>query len=175
MSNRKIKGGEIYLCNMRYALNDISGCIKPVLVMDKNDDCEAGSLYSVLPLRDPDTKRTGEVTFTIGRKAGIRKNSIVIKGDERYIRDDDAFLKRIGSIEDPELERVKELSERYSDKSGAVVLRLCPKCLRDFMADGSRIIRRLDPSDIYKETCGYCNVGLGYEYIIYTRRKRNKK
>ena len=54
--------------------------------------------------------------------------------------------------------------------SNAVVMCLCFRCLKSFMRLSDHSVRRVDPYQIFKNPCTYCNNGLGYDYWIYSSR-----
>lgn len=52
-------------------------------------------------------------------------------------------------------------------------LTLCSKCLRIFLLNDKTTIRRADPTQYEKEICCFCQVGIGYDYIIEKRNMSN--
>lgn len=47
-----------------------------------------------------------------------------------------------------------------------IELALCPICLRDFASKATAKVYRNDYMQINKETCCFCQVWLGYDYVI---------
>ena len=168
----EINFGDIYLLDQRYVINDTQDYIKPVIVAGIHEDREAGTVYRVIPLRNPG-KRKGKDTFYISSRCGLKKDSVIDITENRYVKEERAFLKLIGR---PDGEALKSLSAKLDQQSDVprlgLVLRLCPRCLRDFMCDPDKIIRRLDSTQRIKERCSYCSTGLGYEYIVYNKKRK---
>ncbi len=167
----EIRRGQIYLLDMRYALNDINDCIRPVLITDIMEDPEAGRVYCTSPLRDP-SKRKGKDIFFVSRSCGLRKDSVIDPEERRFVKEEKGFLRLIGELDELSLRSLEErLRGRRKTVRLGLVLRLCPKCLRDFMYDRNRIVKWLDSMQKNRDRCSYCSVGLGYEYLIYNRKQ----
>ena len=59
-------------------------------------------------------------------------------------------------------------------KRKSYTITLCPKCRAGFGISGANYIRRANPHQEYKEKCTYCNVRVGYDYVVTPRgRKEN--
>jgi len=52
---------------------------------------------------------------------------------------------------------------------------LCPKCRTAFENTGENYIRRVNPEQVYKEKCTYCNVRNGYDYEIIPKGKKEER
>ena len=52
-------------------------------------------------------------------------------------------------------------------------LTLCNKCLNDFMLNDNTTIRRANLMQFEKEPCCFCQVRLGYDYIIEDKNLSN--
>lgn len=50
---------------------------------------------------------------------------------------------------------------------------LCPRCRSEFQSIPENIVKRLDPFQSEKEVCDKCQVGYGYEYMIFKKHRRN--
>ena len=48
---------------------------------------------------------------------------------------------------------------------------LCGKCASAYYHLPDHIIRRVDPYQYYKDTCDYCGVRSGYDYLRYEKKK----
>ena len=51
---------------------------------------------------------------------------------------------------------------------------LCYKCKSSFESSGENSVKRADPNQKIKNTCDFCNVRTGYDYIIEKRKIRKK-
>ena len=47
---------------------------------------------------------------------------------------------------------------------------LCGRCASTFYHLPDHIIRRADPDQYYKDTCDYCGVRSGFDYLIYEKK-----
>ena len=67
-----------------------------------------------------------------------------------------------------------ELRSEVSDKEPAdeMFLCLCPTCASQFYNSPDHIIRRVNPLQVEKEYCTYCDVRKGYDYRIIHKKKR---
>jgi len=68
-----------------------------------------------------------------------------------------------------------ELSDVFRDepeRPEEMTLCLCPVCASQFYNSPDHIIRRVNPLQNHKETCTYCDVRNGYDYIIIKKKKR---
>lgn len=52
-------------------------------------------------------------------------------------------------------------------------LTLCYKCLNNFRLDQNSIVRRADYMQLNKEPCSFCQVRMGYDYIVEKRNMSN--
>ena len=60
---------------------------------------------------------------------------------------------------------------RQNIRENPMLMTLCARCAWQFYESPWHRIRREDPWQIELETCTYCNVRRGYDYIIYDYRK----
>lgn len=51
---------------------------------------------------------------------------------------------------------------------------LCGKCASAFYHLPDHIIRRVDPDQYYKDTCDYCGIRSGFDYLIYEKKKEER-
>ena len=55
-----------------------------------------------------------------------------------------------------------------------MVLCLCRRCLKSFLSTGRYQIERVDPYEVIREPCVFCQVGSGYDFRIVTRAKKRE-
>ena len=53
-----------------------------------------------------------------------------------------------------------------------IELCLCPVCAAQFFQSSEHVIRRKDMEQTELDTCTYCDIRSGYDFIITSRRKR---
>ena len=56
-----------------------------------------------------------------------------------------------------------------------IVLSLCPRCRSEFQSIPENIVKRLDPFQADKEVCDKCQVGYGYDYMIFKKNHHHAK
>ena len=56
-----------------------------------------------------------------------------------------------------------------------IVLSLCPRCRSEFQSIPENIVKRLDPFQADKEVCDKCQVGYGYDYMIFKKHHHHAK
>ena len=56
-----------------------------------------------------------------------------------------------------------------------IVLSLCPRCRSEFQSIPENIVKRLDPFQADKEMCDKCQVGYGYDYMIFKKNHHHAK
>ena len=50
-----------------------------------------------------------------------------------------------------------------------MMMTLCPRCAHEYYDLSDHIIRRVNPYQLYKDTCNKCHVRNGWDYFIYSR------
>ena len=55
---------------------------------------------------------------------------------------------------------------------GKLTLCLCSACAENFYGSGAYLLRRVNPVQVEKEMCTYCNQRIGFDYEITPRRKQ---
>ena len=60
-------------------------------------------------------------------------------------------------------------------KIDGIVLSLCPRCRSEFQSIPENIVKRLDPFQADKEMCDKCQVGYGYDYMIFKKNHHHAK
>ena len=55
-----------------------------------------------------------------------------------------------------------------------MMMTLCPRCAHEYYDLSDHIIRRVNPFQLYKDTCNKCHVRNGWDYFIYSRSEDNE-
>ena len=79
--------------------------------------------------------------------------------DSVHIQSLDHALKISVGLNESLLPTKKAPSERFS-------MTLCGKCLDSYRRTNAYHIRRADPSQLVKETCMFCGIRSGYDYLL---------
>lgn len=72
-------------------------------------------------------------------------------------------------------ERMRRLPVKPKTERKGIVLSLCPRCRSEFQSIPENIVKRLDPFQADKEMCDKCQVGYGYDYMIFKKNHHHAK
>ena len=61
------------------------------------------------------------------------------------------------------------------EKQDEMELCLCRRCLKSFLSTGRYQIERVDPHEVIREPCIFCQVGSGYDFRIITRSRKGER
>lgn len=173
---REIVRGDIYCADLNPVVGSEQGGYRPVLII-QND---MGNMYSPTVIVAPMTskpKRLEMQTHVLIEKIGeLEKDSYVLLEQIRTI-DKSRLHSYWGHISDESIAVVetalkKSLGLIPIKKSDDLEMCLCPACANAFYETNAYKLIRVDRFQIEKDTCTYCNVRQGYDYII-RKRKSN--
>ncbi len=57
---------------------------------------------------------------------------------------------------------------------GTILLTLCGRCVQQFRNTGEHIVRRADFKQKTMDTCSYCGLRRGWDYLVKNRRDIDK-
>jgi mRNA interferase MazF len=176
MEQSQVRRGGIYLCNFGSRPGSIQSGRRPVLVLQADDFNRRSSTTVVAALTTAVKKQFLPSHIVLGPECGLDKPSMVLLEQMTTISQSE-LGKQIGSVADEEvLTRIARGLKKtfgmwiYRAAGRSDVRCLCPKCLKDYMADPDIIVRRLQPLDQEKGKCDKCD-GYGYDYVIVQKRK----
>ena len=175
MGDRIISAGDIFIADTGRSLNVNRGGAVPVIVVDVIEDEEFPPLYVSLRISGARYCRD-RVSAYIGTRYGTKRRSAVVPDDPVIVTDTAAFIKRIGHVDSgADMECVRKLYRDNNDMADiGYILSLCPVCLRNFMDDRDRIVRRVDRSDRARKRCDFCQMRNGYVYMLMKKRRRRR-
>lgn len=55
-----------------------------------------------------------------------------------------------------------------------MMMTLCPRCAHEYYDLDDHIIKRVNPYQLYKDTCNKCGVRTGWDYFIYSKSKEDE-
>ena len=176
--NRKVKRFEIYLYDFGENAGSIQCGRRPVLILQDDRFNENSPTTIVAALTTAIKKEYLPSHIFVGERFGLKKPSMVLLEQIRTVNQND-LLELVGVLDDDYLIRALNRGLKktfglwnYNPKSKNAIRCLCPTCVHDYMADGSYIVRRLDPFQKEKNACEKCKRP-GWDYII-TERKTHK-
>ena len=83
-------------------------------------------------------------------------------------------LAKLLNISDLQLSYITNVDAGHGLIKG-IVLSLCPRCRSEFQSIPENIVKRLDPFQADKEMCDKCQVGYGYDYMIFKKNHHHAK
>lgn len=167
MINSAIKRGQIYLADLDPVLGSEQGGCRPVVVIQNN----IGNQYSPTVIVAAITSRPKSKLPThvsLGNFRGLDKESVILSEQLRTIDKQrlEGFVGHLFESHVQELDRALQISIGVKNRSKPMFLCLCPTCASQFYYSELYHIRRADRGQIVKDTCMFCNVRKGYDYIV---------
>lgn len=168
MEERRIRRGDIYHADLNPVFGSEQGGYRPVLVI-QND---IGNQYSPTVIiaaitSKPKSKLPTHVAIPADIK-GLEKDSVVLLEQLRTL-DKRRLDGYIGTLDRRQMLKIDEAlcsstGLRKLDKP--ILMCLCPVCAKPFYDSEEHFIKRADKNQSSKETCMFCNVRQGYDYLI---------
>ena len=174
---RKVKRGEIYLYDFGTNPESVQDGIRPVLVVQCDDENEASTTTVVAAMTTAIKKRYVPSHIVLGDNFGWKELSMVMLEQIRTVNQS-SLLTYIGCVNSEYMQKqinigLKKAFGLWVDtppKRKNDLRCLCGKCLNDYKSNPDYIVRRLDPFERNKHQCNKCS-GSGYYYIIYTKKR----
>nr|WP_217936098.1 type II toxin-antitoxin system PemK/MazF family toxin [Enterocloster clostridioformis] len=111
----------------------------------------------------------------VDAESGLERPSIILLEQIRTI-DKRRLGRYIGRLTK---ERIEEMDHALAvsldlrcPTSEAIVMSLCGICADNFRHTGAYFLCRLDPRQIQKEVCTYCNQRRGFDYVVVKKEER---
>ncbi len=171
-----IKQGELYLYDYGKNAGSVQNGERPVYVIQSNNSNYSPTVI-VAAVTSSMKKQYLYTHIPIGKESGLKQNSMILLEQIKTVNRNE-LTKLVGAVIDPlkqyciskAIKKLFGFSERVNEKQGDIRC-LCSKCAEPYkLSNSGFVLRRLDPFANKKETCDKCN-NLGYDYILYERRK----
>ena len=170
-----IRRGDIYYADLRPVIGSEQGGVRPVLIVQN----EIGNRHSPTVIAAAITSRLDKARLPThinirAEDTGLAKDSVVLLEQIRTI-DKSRLESYIGRLDEATMSRIDRALgisvgiDRKIDWSDGIELCLCGKCASDFFNTPGHYIKRADKAQTIKDTCTYCNVRQGYDYIVVDR------
>ena len=170
-----VRRGEIYYADLSPVVGSEQGGMRPVLIV-QND---VGNKYSPTVIAAAITSKTSKSKLpthieVFADQYGLAKDSVILLEQIRTI-DKSRLESYIGRLDEATMSRIDRALgisvgiDRKIDWSDGIELCLCGKCASDFFNTPGHYIKRADKAQTIKDTCTYCNVRQGYDYIVVDR------
>lgn len=175
--NKTYLRGEIYFANLEQGIGSEQEGYRPVVII-QND---VGNRHSptVIVAAITSRKETREklpTHFYVGEESGLDRPSVVMLEQLRTL-DKQRLDKYVGRLDQKKLAELDnalaislDLKHHIPD---ALIMSLCSVCADNFRNTGAYILRRVDPGQIQKEKCTYCDQRRGFDYIVVKKGSEN--
>lgn len=167
MEEKKILRGDIYYADLNPILGSEQGGYRPVLVIQNN----TGNQYSPTVIVAAITSRPKQKLPThvvLKSMKGLEKDSVVLLEQVRTI-DKKRLDDFVGNLDRQQMLKVDNALQSSTGVRKLVkplLMCLCPVCAKPFYDSKEHFIQRADKEQKAKETCMFCNVRQGYDYLI---------
>ena len=85
------------------------------------------------------------------------------------------YLQKLDTMADEDCTSYTVSDDYCKTERKGIVLSLCPRCRSEFQSIPENIVKRLDPFQADKEMCDKCQVGYGYDYMIFKKNHHHAK
>lgn len=168
--NRTYLRGDLYYADLNQCVGSEQEGNRPVVLI-QND---TGNKYSPTVIVAAITSQTPSKTVLpthcyLGTESGLERPSIILLEQLRTIdkRRLGRYIGRLSKERIEEMNRALMISlDLHSSASGAVIMSLCSVCASNFRNTDAYNLCRLDPGQIKKDVCTYCNQRRGFDYVI---------
>ena len=162
-----MRRGEIYHADLNPVFGSEQGGYRPVLIIQNNRGNQHSPTVIVAAITSqPKTKLPTHVP--INGISGLEKESFVLLEQIRTVdkRRLDDYVGRLNRDQMNRVEKALRTSMEIKKLDKPVLMCLCPVCAKPFYNSKEHFIIRADQDQIIKETCMFCNVRQGYDYLI---------
>ena len=162
-----MKRGEIYHADLNPVFGSEQGGYRPVLIIQNNRGNQHSPTVIVAAITSqPKTKLPTHVPINGIR--GLEKESFVLLEQIRTVdkRRLDDYVGRLNRDQMNRVEKALRTSMEIKKLDKPVLMCLCPMCAKPFYNSKEHFIIRADRDQTIKETCMFCNVRQGYDYLI---------
>ena len=172
----KIRRGDIFYYDFGDNAGSIQNGRRPVLVIQEDGFNAKAPTVIVAAITSVIKKQYLPSHVVLPEGSGLQQESMVLLEQLRAVNKSD-LMEQVGFIDDKTtwkyinygLKKTFGLWIYKNGRSGDIRC-LCPRCLQDYKSNTSFIVKRLDSFASTKERCDKCD-GLGYEYIIYDKKR----
>ena len=167
VEEQEMRRGEIYHADLNPVFGSEQGGYRPVLIIQNNRGNQHSPTVIVAAITSqPKTKLPTHVP--INGINGLEKESFVLLEQIRTVdkRRLDDYVGRLNRDQMNKIEKALRTSMEIKKLDKPVLMCLCPVCAKPFYNSKEHFIIRADRDQTIKETCMFCNVRQGYDYLI---------
>ena len=167
VEEQEMRRGDIYHADLNPIFGSEQGGYRPVLIIQNNRGNQHSPTVIVAAITSrPKTKLPTHVPINGIR--GLEKESFVLLEQIRTVdkRRLDDYVGRLNQDQMNKIEKALRTSMEIKKLDKPVLMCLCPVCAKPFYNSKEHFIIRADRDQTIKETCMFCNVRQGYDYLI---------
>lgn len=167
MDRKEIRRGDIYHADLNPVYGSEQGGYRPVLIIQNNRGNQHSPTVIISAITSrPKTELPTHVPIKDIR--GLEKDSFVLLEqirtlDKRRLND---YVGHLNQEQMVKVDRALRTSTGIKKLDKPVLMCLCPMCAKIFYNSSEHFIIRADQNQKIKETCMFCNVRQGYDYLI---------
>lgn len=180
---KNVRWGDIYYCDLGVTNGSVQSGIRPVLVVQTNRLNESSPTVVVAAITAVKKKTAMNTHIELNTDCGLKEPSMVMLEQLRTVDKATELDNFVGRITDAD--KISEIKRGLKFAVGipikpkterkGIVLSLCPRCRSEFQSIPENIVKRLDPFQADKEVCDKCQVGYGYDYMIFKKHHHHAK
>ena len=168
MEDKKvIKRGTIYYADLDPVRGSEQGGYRPVLILQNNIGNEHSPTVIIASITSR-TKNKLPTHVKLKDMKGLEKDSVVLLEQLRTI-DKSRLDEQIGNLTRHQMKKVDEairISMGVKKMDKPILMTLCPVCAKPFYESDEHYIKRADLHQKIKGDCMFCNVRMGYDYLV---------
>ncbi len=166
---KQTKRGDVFIADLDPTTGSEQGGSRPVLIVQADRGTKNAPTAIVLPITSQ-SKPALPTHTPLGGTGGLSDNSIALAEQIRTL-DKSRLAHRIGSIG---CSRMAEVDAAIKCALGLTndallasrnIKTLCHRCKQDY-EDAGYTVRHVGGRSALKNTCDYCNTGIGFDYEV---------
>ncbi len=178
---RRVKTGEIYMCDLGSKRGSEQTGKRPVLVIQCNDLNKNSPTVIVAAITSSLKKQDLPSHVVLGKKYGLKETSMVMLEQLNTVDIKERLGDYVGKVSDRATWRKIQNAQQYIQKDTRAgkerkcrVVALCPTCKEELFMDKATILKRYDFTSRSRHVCGVCENDLGYKYLLRKREKNGR-
>lgn len=174
MKNTYLRG-ELYYADLGTGIGSEQNGYRPVVII-QNDVGNRHSPTTIVAAISTQIKTKANLPthYHLKPGSGLVQPSMVMLEQIRTV-DKTRLVQYIGKLSDGELKGLNHALAisigLIPTTPGKLTLCLCSTCAENFYGSGAYYLRRVNPIEVEKELCTYCNQRVGFDYEITPRHK----
>ena len=168
------KRGDMFYADLSPYIGAEQGGRRPGIVIQNDTGNQHSPTGIIAAVTSKTMKARLPVHVRLPCEIGLEKDSVALLEQLRTI-DKSRLESYIGRLDEATMSRIARALgisvgiDRKIDWSNGIELCLCGKCASAFFNTPGHYIKRADKTQTIKDTCTYCNVRQGYDYIVVDR------